>query len=559
MTEKRIWGTLDPFVESGAFMGRKVANAGFFQALIGSQAFDEYHFFLPDNATILNIKKKFENWLPDPQATVRFFLRRQLPRQLRKTPYHCFHLSDCINWPASLASLRNRHSRQLFPITSLTHSLSLTRYVREMLVQIWAGTTPRDCIVSSSAAGKTVVENIFAQARGYLGLSVQDALQPDCRIIPLGIDAAGFAPPDREDRLQARQHWSVGEKETVLLVFGRISPHSKMDVLPLLRALQRVVSRGIRREDLRLLIGGWVEPGDEFPETLKTLARNMKLRMDLVPSPGEAMKRRLFAAADIFVSLADNPQETFGLSLLEAGSMGLPVIASDFNGYRDIVVHAKTGFLVPTLGNPHTEFVDELAPLISDYHSHLWLSQGTVVDVPELAEDLLRLIRDEGVRRAMGEAARDRVVSRFSWERIIAEYVALWDELWTVPLDRDRFQASHPLNMAYGTVFGNYCTANISGSTRLVWTRCGQAVYREQDFFLIYAGLEDWITPEIIRLLVFHSRNIVSMAKLTQALKSSFPDLTEARLHLVVMWALKQDLIKMVDNEESDRGAQNVS
>ena len=552
MTKPRIWGTLDPFVEGGACMGRKVANAGFLEALICSRAFDEYHFFLADDATISNLRKSFARLSLPSHAAVRFFLRRHLPQRLADTPYHCFHLSDCINWPAYLAALRNRYSRQLFPITSVTHSLSPARYVREMLPQIWEGTTPRDCIVSSSTAGKTVVKNIFAQGRAYLGRSQKDALQPHCRIIPLGMDVTGFAPAGPAERLQSRKGRCVEDDEIVLLVFGRISPHSKMDILPLLRALQRAFSQGIRRSKIRLIVSGWVGPNDEFPGTLKTLARNMGLRMDLIPSPDEGTKRSLFAGADIFVSLADNPQETFGLSLLEAGSMGLPVIASDFDGYRDIVIHGGTGLLVPTLGNGQTGFVDEMAPLVSDFHYHLWLSQGTAVSVPRLAGDLIRLIRDGGLRRSMGEAARERVVARFSWERIAARYVKLWDELWDIPVDEGAVANRHPLNMAYGTVFSEYCTAGLSLSDNFIWTRCGQAMYREQDFFLIYAGLEDWITPEIVRRLLFLCRKPVSAQRIVKDLQGAFAHMTEDRLHLVIMWALKQDLIEMIEAGEQD-------
>ncbi|GAU09786.1 glycosyltransferase family 4 protein [Desulfoplanes formicivorans] len=552
MTAKRIWGTLDPFVEGGAYMGRKVANAGFLQTLIGSGTFDEYHFFLADGATISNTKKNFQQMALPSRAVIRFLGRRQLPGQLATTPYHCFHLSDCINWPASLAALRNRYARQLFPITSLTHSLSPTRYVREMLPQIWQGTTSRDCIVSSSTAGRRVVENIFAQARAYLGRSWEDAQEPVCRVIPLGIDLDGFSPPTPEERMLARQERAVGDKEVVLLVFGRISPHSKMDLLPLLRALQRLFWRGISRPSLCLWVAGWVDAGDEFPATLKTLARNMGLRMELIPSPDERVKRRLFAGADIFVSLADNPQETFGLSLLEAGGMGLPVVASDFDGYRDIVVHGQTGFLVPTMGNPQTSMIDEMAPLVSDYHYHLWLSQGTVVAVPPLADRLYQLIQDVTLRQRMGLAGHERVAARFSWERVVAQYVELWNDLWSVPVDPPRPLQTHPLNMAYGKVFERYCSTTLSPSTRLVWTRCGQATYRQQDFLLIYAGLEDWITPELVRQLLFFCRKPITAERLIKKMQEWFPGMGEDRLYLVVLWACKQDLITMVDAWEQN-------
>jgi glycosyltransferase involved in cell wall biosynthesis len=552
MTGKRIWGTLDPFVEGGAVMGRKVANAGFLQALVDSGAFDEYHFFLADGATISHTKKNFQQLVLPPQTSIRFFVRRQLPGQLASTPYHCFHLSDCINWPAFLAALRNCHARQLFPITSLTHSLSPTRYVREVLAQIWQGTTSRDCIVASSTAGKKVVENILAQARAYLGRPDRGVRQPDCRVIPLGIDRAGLLPATPQERRQARHEQGLGDDEVVLLVFGRISPHSKMDLLPLLRAVQRLFMRGVSPSRLCLLVAGWVDEGDEFPVTLKNLARNMGLRLDLVPSPDEATKRRLFAAADIFVSLADNPQETFGLSLLEAGSMGLPVVASDFDGYRDIVVHEQTGFLVPTLGNPRTSMMDEMAPLVSDYHYHLWLSQGTVVAVPPLADRLYQLIKDGALRRRMGMAGQQRVAAGFSWERIVARYVELWDDLWAVPVDPMPSRQIHPLNMVYGKVFGQYCSSTLSAATRLVWTRCGQAMYRKQDFMLIYAGLEDWITPELVRQVLFFCRKPISLADLVRNLQDGSPNLHEDCLALLVLWACKQDLITMADGWKQD-------
>ncbi len=57
---------------------------------------------------------------------------------------------------------------------------------------------------------------------------------------------------------------------------------------------------------------------------------------------------RVWHAADVFVSPSDNIQETFGLAVIEAMASGLPVVASDWDGYRDLVADGETGFLVPT-------------------------------------------------------------------------------------------------------------------------------------------------------------------------------------------------------------------
>ena len=64
-------------------------------------------------------------------------------------------------------------------------------------------------------------------------------------------------------------------------------------------------------------------------------------------------------AADLFVSLADNPQETFGITPLEAMAAELPCLVSDWDGYRDTVTN-DVGCRIPTrmvdgLGKPKAE------------------------------------------------------------------------------------------------------------------------------------------------------------------------------------------------------------
>lgn len=60
----------------------------------------------------------------------------------------------------------------------------------------------------------------------------------------------------------------------------------------------------------------------------------------------------IWAAADIFCSLSDNVQESFGLAIVEAMAAGLPVVASNWDGYRDTVEHGITGILVDSYMPP---------------------------------------------------------------------------------------------------------------------------------------------------------------------------------------------------------------
>ena len=114
--------------------------------------------------------------------------------------------------------------------------------------------------------------------------------------------------------------------------------------------------------------------------------------------------RPLLHRADVVVSLADNPQETFGLTILEAAAAAKPVIASDYDGYRDLVRHGSTGFLVSTLDSGEVDDISILAPLLYDSTYHLWLAQDVAVDVGELAGHLRVMLR-KGVREDMGRAA----------------------------------------------------------------------------------------------------------------------------------------------------------
>jgi len=549
MHAPRLFATLDPFVESGAVMGRKVANSAFLDALLRADPFDAYHFFMPSPRERDSQLGLLAARHPEAAGRGKFKIltRLDLPAALAATDYAVFHLSDCITSQPRLAAARNALAKNIFPITATTHSLSYAAYGREFLAHLWPGTTRRDAIVATSRAGRAVVAAFFASLRRGYGLDGRAYPAPEIATIPLGVDPADWGPLAGQERLTARARQEIAPDAVVLLVFGRLSHSSKMDLVPLFRAVQRLIVAGRDPAGLCLVAAGWTDDdAGPFTDTLAALAGNLGLPFRLVKRPSEATKRELFGLADIFVSLADNPQETFGLTILEAMAAGLPVVASDYDGYRDTVVPGRTGFLAPTLGLADTDPRDVLAPLCYDNHTHLLLAQGLVVDVAAVADALTALVGDAGLRQAMGRAGRQRVLAGFTWDAVVESHLALWEHLAGEPVgDREALRGMrHPAAMAYGELFKGYPTQNLSDAVRLTWSRAGQAVYRGRDFPVVYEGLGREISLEALRTLLFLARSGCPGLTLAARLAAAEPrlDAFSARFH--VLWALKQDLLE---------------
>ena len=114
-------------------------------------------------------------------------------------------------------------------------------------------------------------------------------------------------------------------------------------------ALEEVSKNLPKDVNLHLIQTGWF-PNNSVEEMYKVDAKRISpsVRMHFLDGRDKEIKKLSYAVADIFISLVDNFQETFGLTPLEGMAAGLPVVVSDWDGYKDTVRNEIDGFTVNT-------------------------------------------------------------------------------------------------------------------------------------------------------------------------------------------------------------------
>jgi glycosyltransferase involved in cell wall biosynthesis len=289
-----------------------------------------------------------------------------------------------------------------------------------------------DAVICTSRVVRDSVRRVLERQAEYLAarLGAQRFELPQLPLIPLGVHADDFDVDDaRRDAVRRRLGVEAGD--VAFLFLGRLSFHAKAHPQQMFAALEAAARGGPR---VHLVLCGWFanEAIDKaFHEAAAQLCPSVKLAV--LDGRVAANQLDAWAAADVFISLADNVQETFGLTPLEAMAAGLPCIVSDWNGYRDTVRDGVDGYRIPTVmpdagaGLDLAQRYDDGVDSYDAYCGHT--SQAVAVDGPALAQACARLAGDAALRRQMGENARRRVRAEFDWAVVFGRYRALWREL----------------------------------------------------------------------------------------------------------------------------------
>jgi glycosyltransferase involved in cell wall biosynthesis len=227
-----------------------------------------------------------------------------------------------------------------------------------------------------------VVATNSAEVSGLASLGVQ---RSSIRVVPWGVDTDLFTPEGpvakRNDRAR-------------LLATADLTERKPLEAL--LRALTRVPGAEL------LIVGGPAEAdlagNDNYIKLAKFAAKlGVADRVIFTGEVGYAALPPLLRSADLVVSTCQ--YEPSGTSSLQAMACGTPVIAPPVGGHMDAVVDGTTGIIVSP-------------------------------DRPAmLAQRIRQLLAHPMLIEAYGVAAADRVRSRYSWDRIAGETIAVYDRV----------------------------------------------------------------------------------------------------------------------------------
>ena len=224
------------------------------------------------------------------------------------------------------------------------------------------------------------VDRILVPSRFYIDDLVSMGVPEEkMAIFPRGTDSDRFSPAWRDPSTLLKYG---GRSETVKLLYvGRVSVEKDLDVLA--EAFFRLRET---RDDLELYIAG---NGPYLPELRRMLKDSGAYFCGVLS--GEELYR-VYASADIFIF--PSTTDTFGNSVLEAQSSGLPTVVTNLGGPQEIIIPYRSGLV---------------------YSGR---------DVEDLMEAIVRLADNVELRRSMSNEARKIGLSR-SW---MAALETIWND-----------------------------------------------------------------------------------------------------------------------------------
>jgi glycosyltransferase involved in cell wall biosynthesis len=361
---------------------------------------------------------------------------------------HAFHRA--LAGAAGVAG-KSTNPHTAWSLCGITHTTSSAGAMDALANLITAPVQPWDAVICTSTAVKNNVERLLQAQVNYLQerLGVSKLSLPLLPVIPLGIHTQDFVFSGLQ-KSEARQAIGADSNTLVVLFMGRLSFHAKAHPLAMYQALQKAThSAKLRGQKIVLVECGW--HANEFIDKAYQEAAKLAcpdVKVITLDGRKATDRQTAWASADVFCSLSDNIQETFGIVPIEAMAAGLPVVVSDWDGYKDTVRHEVDGFRIPTT-MPAAGLAGDLAYRhalgIDNYDMYCGHTCSLIaVDIEAAVLAFQKLFASKELREIMGAEGRARAQQVYDWRMIIAQYEGLWAEQQRLRVVAQ--EASRPVN-----------------------------------------------------------------------------------------------------------------
>lgn len=336
---------------------------------------------------------------------------RMIPRTSFEARFLQNDACDIVHFPAGLAPdlawARKAARPAAFSLSGQVGTPSSREDLQHLIQLVNAPFESYDSLVCSSRSAmdtiRTLTDTIAAHGKHSRGAGpgLEIALVP----IPPGVDTRRFQPATPQERSKARALLGVEKEDVVILEASLLmGGHSTPSVVDL--------------EELAQVLGS---PGRKILWQRPTPSRDARHPFEISP--------HLWHAADMVTSLCHPSRESSHLILLKGMACGLPVVAADWGGARELVTQGETGYLIPTY-LVDTRQATSLAQFLSgaeDPRSHTDIChQSLSLDRQAVFTALRRLITDRAHASRIGQVAHRHVRTHFDWAGVVRRYESHW-------------------------------------------------------------------------------------------------------------------------------------
>jgi starch synthase len=258
---------------------------------------------------------------------------------------------------------------------------------------------------------------------------IRDGLNgKNIEVLPVGCDTDSFIPRVKTDPkvVAVREALGIADDQIMIMTIGGDAASKGAQ-----EVMQALAINDQKAPDWKYVCKVWPQPRTEQQNLADLqLATHLGIDKNVVYTASRVSRNfmpYLLAACDIYA--APSRLEGFGMIQIEANACEKPVIGIKAMGMLDTLVHGKTAFLAGVAQEIRLREAmlgDESG--YEEVHKHVF-KKARIVDyrasVNDIANYLMDLMQDAGLREKMGKEGRKRVVENFDYRVIAKRFVKI--------------------------------------------------------------------------------------------------------------------------------------